>query len=78
MTMNGLHEKSQFAYKQFHNTETMMLGLTDEVLKGFDENQATVIVFLDLSAAFDTIDVDKILGLKGDGLVSYYYQQPRL
>ena len=61
MTRNCLHESSQFAYKQFHNTETMMLGITDEVLRGFDENQATVIIFLDLSAAFDTIDVDKVL-----------------
>ena len=32
MTSNCLHEKSQFAYKQHHNTETMMLGLTEEVL----------------------------------------------
>ena len=61
MTSNCLHENSQFAYKQHHNTETMMLGLTEEVLKGFDNNQATVIIFLDLSAAFDTIDVDKLL-----------------
>ena len=61
MTKNNLHENSQFAYKTHHNTETMMLGVTDEVLRGFDENQATVIIFLDLSAAFDTIDVDKLL-----------------
>ena len=61
MTENHLHEDSQFAYKTHHNTELMMLGVTDEVLRGFDENQATVIIFLDLSAAFDTIDVDKLL-----------------
>ena len=63
MSTNNLHEHSQFAYKQHHNTEAMMLGLTDEVLRGFDENQATVIVFLDLSAAFDTIDIDKVLDI---------------
>ena len=61
MTKNNLHEESQFAYKTHHNTENMMLGIVDEVLRGFDENQATVIIFLDLSAAFDTIDVDKFL-----------------
>ena len=61
MTVNNLHEPSQFAYKLHHNTETMMVGVTDEVLKGFDENKATVIIFLDLSAAFDTIDVEKVL-----------------
>ena len=63
MSSHNLHEHSQFAYKLHHNTETMMLGLTDEVLRGFDENQATVIVFLDLSAAFDTIDIEKLLAI---------------
>ena len=38
-----------------------MVGLIDEVLEGFDENKCTVIVFLDLSAAFDTIDQEKLL-----------------
>ena len=67
MTLNNLHENSQFAYKTHHNTETMMLGLTDEVLRGFDNNQATVIIFLDLSAAVDTLDVGKLLEImKGE------------
>ena len=60
MTTNALHIPEEFGYKQYHSTETMMLGLTDEVLRGFDENQATIVIFLDLSAAFDTIDHDKI------------------
>ena len=58
---NGLQNDKQFAYKKHHNTETMMVGLIDEVLEGFDENKCTVIVFLDLSAAFDTIDQEKLL-----------------
>ena len=61
MTCNALHENTQFGYKQDHSTEMMMLGVTDEVLRGFDNNLATVIIFLDLSAAFDTIDVEKLL-----------------
>ena len=61
MDINSLHESSQYAYKAEHNTETMMLNLTDEALRGFDNNMATVVIFLDLSAAFDTIDVDKLL-----------------
>ena len=39
----------------------MMIGLFDDVLRGFDENQATVIIFLDLSAAFDTLNHEKLL-----------------
>ena len=75
MDKHNLHESSQYAYKSRHNTEIMMLGVTDEVLRGFDENMATVVIFLDLSAAFDTIDTNKMLqileqelGISGNAL----------
>ena len=68
MTINSLHTPEEFGYKENHNTETMMLGLTDEVLRGFDENQATIVIFLDLSAAFDTIDPEKLLQIMKDEL----------
>ena len=68
MTLNALHTPEEFGYKKNHNTETMMLGLTDEVLRGFDENQATIVIFLDLSAAFDTIDPEKLLQIMKDEL----------
>ena len=44
----------------------MMLSLTDEALRGFDDNMATIIIFLDLSAAFDTIDIEKLLQILED------------
>ena len=43
-----------------------MLDLTDEALRGFDNNIATIVIFLDLSAAFDTIDIDKMLQILED------------
>ena len=66
MDVNSLHERSQFAYKKHHNTEILMLNVTDEAIRGFDNNMATIVVFLDLSAAFDTIDIDKILQILED------------
>ena len=61
MQCNNLHNKRAFGYKKHHSTETMMLGMVNDVLTGFDEDKATVMVFLDLSAAFDTIDISKLI-----------------
>ena len=59
MTNNALHEPSQYGYKKFHSTETMILNLVNEALEAFDDNMATVVIFLDLSATFDTIGTSK-------------------
>jgi DNA-directed RNA polymerase subunit F len=64
MEANNLHNKKAFGYKTGHSTETMMLGMMNDVLTGFDQNKCTVMLFLDLSAAFDTIDVEKLLIIK--------------
>ena len=42
------------------------LGIVNDILTGFDENKYTVMLFLDLSAAFDTIDIDKLLTILED------------
>ena len=63
MSKNALHTDSAFGYKTHHSTEGMMLGLTNDILTGFDNNQCTVMPFLDLSAAFDTIDIEKMVNI---------------
>ena len=68
LTLNGLQNDKNYAYKKHHNTETMMIELVDEVLEGFENNKCTVIVFLDLSAAFDTIDHEKLLSIMSEEL----------
>ena len=60
---NGLHEIYQSAYKQFHSTETALLRVQNDLLKSVDESGGAILVLLDLSAAFDTIDHDKLLSL---------------
>ena len=40
-----------------------MIGVVNDVLTGFDNDQCTVMLFLDLSAAFDTIDIDILLDI---------------
>ena len=75
MTLNKLHNSNQFGYKKHHSTETLILQVVDETLIGFDNNSATVLILLDMSAAFDTVDLNKLLkalehniGVKGIAL----------
>jgi hypothetical protein len=56
MTANNLHEAYQSAYKQLHSTETALVRVHDDILHAVDDGKMCLIVLLDLSAAFDTVD----------------------
>ena len=64
LTANNLHSRDQFAYKKNHSTETLMIKIVNDVLIAADEKEATVIMLLDLSAAFDTVDHDLLLNIR--------------
>ena len=53
---HDLQETHQSAYRKHHSTETALLKVQNDILQSLDKNNATVLVMLDLSAAFDTID----------------------
>ena len=52
---------SQYAYRRNHSTETYLLALQDDLLIAVDRGKGTVVLLLDLSAAFDTIDYKILL-----------------
>jgi hypothetical protein len=56
MQANGLMDMFQSAYKMYHSTETALLRVQNDILMQLDKTNAVVLVLLDLSAAFDTID----------------------
>ncbi len=56
MTANVLYELLQSAYKKLHSTETALLCVHDALLRALDNHQAAVLMLLDVSAAFDTVD----------------------
>ena len=58
---HNLHCNFQHGYKKFHSTETLVLKVVNDILVGFDKNTATILLLLDLSAAFDTVDIEKLL-----------------
>ena len=58
LDMFRLDEKYQSAYRKYHSTETTLIRLFNNLPVPLDNKQAVYLVFLDLSAAFDTLDHD--------------------
>ena len=53
---NYLYEQMQSAYHPNHNAEAALLRVRNDLLCILDEHKAAILVLLDFSAAFDTID----------------------
>ena len=63
---NNLREPLQSAYKRHHGTETALLKIQSDLLLAMDDHKASLVVFLDLSAAFDTINTILVNRLRND------------
>jgi len=84
MDKHGLHEYFQSAYKCKHSTETALLRVQNDLLQAVGSGSYAVLILLDLSAAFDTIDhkvlISRLLekfGIKGQALawIKSYLEQ---
>ena len=75
LAKNGINDLHQSAYKKFHSTETLLTKVKNDIQMKMDKGQVVMLVLLDLSAAFDTIDHDILInrlerryGIKGTAL----------
>ena len=75
MTAHSIYPELQSSYRQFHSTETALLKVTNDILLKMNSREVTVLVILDLSAAFDTVNhnilidrLDKDIGIQGIAL----------
>ena len=56
LNANGLQERLQSAYKEAHSTETALLKVQSDIFNAIDKQKSVLLLLLDLSAAFDTVD----------------------
>ena len=71
----NLMEMFQSAYRKGHSTETALTRVQNDILREIDDRNCVVLILLDLSAAFDTVDHEILLhrlchrfGIKGKAL----------
>ena len=53
---SGLYPLLQSAYRRYHSTETVLVKVANDILLNMNSQRVTLLVLLDLSAAFDTVD----------------------
>ena len=58
---NFLIESFQSGYRANHSTEIALLRVFNDILRSIDQWKVTILVLLDLSAAFDTVDHNILL-----------------
>ena len=51
-----MYKRQQSAYRAGHSTETALLRVVNDILSTQDNDNISVLLLLDLSAAFDTVD----------------------
>jgi len=57
----GLYARMQSAYSKYHSAETALIRVVNDIQRAIDDQCESVLVSLDLSAAFDTIDLEILL-----------------
>ena len=58
---NGLHQPMRSSYRPGHSSETALVRATNDLLSAVDRRQAIILVLLNLSAAFNTVDHEVLL-----------------
>ena len=58
---NNLYPPNQSSYRKNYSTETALLKVKNDILLNMNKQHVTLLILLDLSAAFDTVDHNVLL-----------------
>ena len=61
LALNDLHVPFQSAYRSCHSTESALMKVHNDIMMSVDNGNCVILVLLDLSAAFDTVNHDLLL-----------------
>ena len=68
----------QSTYREFHSTETALCGIVSDLLEYMDEGKCAILILLDLSAAFDTVDhellIDDFMYIRVEGVALKWFK----
>ena len=61
MAKHNLADMNQSAYRACHSTESALIKVKNDLMMSINNRQGVLLVLLDLSPAFDTIDHEILL-----------------
>ena len=70
--------EDQSAYHEFHSTETALCSIASDLLEYMDNGKCVILILLDLSAAFDTVDhkllIDDLMYIGVEGVALDWFK----